>query len=96
MRIIHEIDGEIQTTASGRPWSTAVRSGDFEYRGFRAELVAVVNCFTKHEEAIYIEGNAAQIRRVLTDWLRALDTMESLMREEHERRVAAWREAHPA
>ena len=82
MRIIHDFHGKKPTTTgSGRAYSGGC-SKPFVWQGFRAELLACDGDGTGEEgDALYLEGDGESIRKVLTQLLEILDTVEGLERK---------------
>lgn len=73
MRIIHDVDGPMQVGAGLTP----LRSPDGVARSARVDMLACVDpnfaMPWRDDEAIYIEGDAAAVIRMLEDWIQFIE-----------------------
>lgn len=92
MRIVHELQGDAQTTVSGRAYATRVGHED-EWPGMIVEALAVWSGNNDDEEALYIEGDLSKFRTMLESWLAQLALIEAEERKQFEVGVIARREA---
>jgi len=75
MRIIHEVDDEMQCCMSAKPYSA--NFGMCGFNGFIADITAV-----NENDVIHIEGNNEYIKKMLQDMLNMIDENEKLFLED--------------
>jgi hypothetical protein len=84
MRIVHEVEGEMQVGCSGTPYSRAL--GKTEYAGYRVELVIAPmpggEGYAEDGEVIHIEGNAKYVVQMLGEALDVVKSINGAMEEE--------------
>ena len=82
MKIVYQIEGEIQSCASGDPYRGIV--GDNSYRGVQVRLTLVSRSpWTGEEEAIYIEGNGKYVRDLGQQIVDHCDSLDELYKSQH-------------
>lgn len=92
MRIIHELYGRPQTTASGHAYHGSIKSPP-KWTGAHVDVLicdAPKNPVAPNFEgdSIYIEGNIESVKQGLRDALVAIEGLEQVLREEFEANAA--------
>ena len=91
MRIVHEIEGPMQVTASMVP----LRGKEGTAKAANVELLACVDpnyvIAVENDEALYVEGDAAATIRMLEEWIRVIELNAEVLVEEG-KLDAGWRD----